>query len=77
MKIKIDYNNIWYSFFKATEHDKKEYLVNVLKKKDVPIKKLKLKQCYTNWGHDNYFISFANNGENAVYDVKNDIIKFE
>lgn len=75
--LKVDYNNIWYSFFKATKKDIKEYLINILTKKGIIIKDLEIKMTYTNWEHNNYFIVFNNNNSNInlTYDVgKNNII---
>jgi len=76
--LKVDYNNIWYSFFKATKENIKEYLINILTKKGITIKDLKIKRTYTNWEHNNYFIVFNNNNSNnLVYNVGNDSITIE
>lgn len=72
--IKVDYNNIWYSFFKATKEEIKEYLKSILNKHNFTFSNLIIKKTFTNWEHSNYNIVFNAGNNDMVYDVEADTI---
>lgn len=74
--MKVDYNNIWYSFYKASKEDIIQFLSEVLTKRNILFKSLNIKSTFTDWEHSNFNIVFSleHDLKTLVYNVKDDTV---